>query len=102
MRSSRIAGQAGTRPAAARSAGDSPLTASPLPSCRGGGDPCLSRGGSRRVRALVDAALAAGPLGLAQRELLHLAGRRLGQRAEGDGVRALVVGQAVAAERDQL
>ena len=45
-----------------------------------------------------DARLAPGPLPLAQHELLHLAGRRLRQRAELDGVRALVVREAVAGE----
>ena len=46
----------------------------------------------------VDPPLAPGPLGLAQHELLHLAGRGLGQRAELDRVGALEVREALAAE----
>ena len=42
------------------------------------------------------------PLPLAQHELLDLAGRGLGQLAELDGVRALEVGQMLAAEGDDL
>ena len=50
----------------------------------------------------MDALIVARPLPLAQDELLDLAGRRLGQIAEGDGGRALEVGEMVAAEGDEL
>src|SRR5215207_6712396 len=59
--------------------------------------------GSARLKSLsVDPPLAPGPLRLAQRELLHLAGGGLRERAERDRVRALVVREAVAAERLDL
>src|SRR6185436_841029 len=51
---------------------------------------------------LVDALGLPGPLPVAQDELLHLAGRGLGQVAELDGRRALEVGDVLAAERDDL
>src|SRR5215211_2175612 len=50
----------------------------------------------------VDALLMTLPLSLAQHVLLHLARRRLGQLAELDVARRLVVGDPLTAERDQL
>src|SRR6478735_4309362 len=55
-----------------------------------------------RARLSVDPPRAPGPLRLAKRELLHLAGGGLRERAELDRVRALVVREAVAAERLDL
>src|SRR6516225_9442767 len=43
-----------------------------------------------------------GPFAVPQHELLHLAGGGLGQRPELDRVRALVVGEPLPAERDDL
>src|SRR5689334_9435295 len=52
-------------------------------------------------RRLLDRLLPAGPLALAQEELLHLAGRRPRQLAELDGRRRLVAGEVLPAERQQ-
>ena len=49
-----------------------------------------------------DVPVPAGPLPLAEHELLDLAGRGLRQVAELDRVRALEVGEVLAAERDDL
>ena len=55
--------------------------------------------GAASLGTLVDPAFVAGPLGLAQHELLHLSGRCLGQRPEGDRVGALEVGEAARGRR---
>src|SRR6185295_2023427 len=61
------------------------------------------RASPRSSAALVHAAIAAGPVRLAQAELLQLAGRRAGQRvAELDRGRTLVVRQLRAAVIDQI
>ena len=55
-----------------------------------------------RVLRPADPRALASPLAVAQDELLDLAGGGLRQRPELDRIGALVVGQALAAERDDL